>query len=55
MIWKDNLMAFAAKGFNSDEFKSGGLHETCGSNLEFGNHLSFNLKTGEARNPMSKW
>jgi hypothetical protein len=28
IIWKDNSMAFAVEGFNSDEFKPGGLHET---------------------------
>jgi hypothetical protein len=27
MIWKYNLVAFTAEGFNSDEFKSRGLHE----------------------------
>jgi hypothetical protein len=27
MIWKDNLEAFPAEGFNFDGFKSRGLHE----------------------------
>jgi hypothetical protein len=27
IIWKNNLVAFTAKGLSYDEFKSGGLHE----------------------------
>jgi hypothetical protein len=53
-MWKDNLVAFAKEGFNYDEFKVRGPHETravASWNLGTG----FHLKLGKPRNLVSAW
>jgi len=54
---KNNLVCFKARGVNSDEFKSAGLHEKqAEATWDFGNHLGMCLGTqGNEGKPMSIW
>jgi hypothetical protein len=46
IIWKDNFVVFTVEGFNSDEFKLGGLHHKhVLANFEVENNLIIFLKT----------